>query len=99
MNKLIILATTLLLSTAISYADNHHKKDQPVKDAVEKTASVSQEAYEDTAKNVKKVYRKAKDKTCEMINGKLECTVQKAENKMKNLKDEAIDKANDLTRE
>jgi hypothetical protein len=55
-----------------------------------------QEGAEDAAKNVKKAGRAMKDKACEMVNGKLECVGKKAANKMRNLKDEVEDKANDV---
>lgn len=103
MNKLSILATTLVLATGISYADNHQKNEQSVREKIEKTAikakDTTEEAYEDSTKTVKKVYRNAKEKTCELINGKMECFAQKVGNKAKNLKDEAMDKANDIHQE
>ena len=42
-----------------------------------------------TVDSVKKTYRKAKDKTCEMINGKMKCVEKKIKNKIENLKDKA----------
>lgn len=60
------------------------------------TGEKIQEGAEDAGKNVKKSYREAKDKACEMVNGKLECAGKRAMNKMRNAKDEAKDKANDV---
>jgi S-methylmethionine-dependent homocysteine/selenocysteine methylase len=36
---------------------------------------------------VKKTYRDAKDKTCEMVNGKMKCVGKKIKNKARNAKD------------
>lgn len=55
-----------------------------------------QESAEDAAKNTKKAYRGMRDKTCEMVNGKMKCIEQKAINKAKNAKDEVKDKVNDV---
>ncbi len=38
---------------------------------------------------VKKTYRSSKNKTCEMINGKLECWAKKAANKTRDISDKA----------
>ncbi len=54
------------------------------------------EAVEDTGKSLKKTGRAAKDKACEMVNGKLDCTKQKMVHKMDNIKDEVHDKADDV---
>jgi hypothetical protein len=56
---------------------------------VEKTA---EEAAHDAKKNAKKATRKIKDKTCEMVNGKMECTAKKIKHKAQNAMDEAKDK-------
>jgi hypothetical protein len=37
--------------------------------------------------SVARTYRSAKDKACEMVNGKLECATKKIKNSAKNLKD------------
>lgn len=66
--------------------------------ALEDAKNSTKEAYQDTAKNVKKAYRAAKDKNCEMVNGKLECGVQKAANQIRNATDEAKDKLNDTSK-
>lgn len=42
---------------------------------------------------VKKGYRNVKDKTCEMINGKLDCTMKKVGNKINNATDDVKTKA------
>lgn len=68
------------------------------KSTVEKVKESTSETYEDAKKGVKKGYRNVKDKTCEMINGKMECAVKKAGNTIKNGADEVKDKADDLTK-
>ncbi len=49
-----------------------------------------------TGDNIKRFYRSAKDKTCEMINGKMECVEKKIINKAKNLSDKAKTEAKEL---
>lgn len=39
------------------------------------------------ADSAKKTYRKAKDKVCEMVNGKMKCVEKKIKGKVENLKD------------
>jgi hypothetical protein len=38
--------------------------------------------------SAKKGYRKAKDETCELINGKIECALQKAKHTLQNAGDD-----------
>jgi hypothetical protein len=40
-----------------------------------------------TADSVRQTYRSAKDKGCEMVNGKMECAGKKIKNSARNLKD------------
>lgn len=54
------------------------------------------EMAQDAGKNVKKGYRAAKDKACEMVNGKMECAGQKVKHGAQNAADEVSDKANDI---
>lgn len=56
------------------------------------------EAGRDTGKEVKKGYRAMKDKTCEMVNGKMECAGKKLKHKAENAGDEISDKADDVKR-
>lgn len=67
---------------------------QKVEKGMEKTKEVISETYEDTKKGAQKGYRAVKDKTCEVINGKMECAAQKVSNKVKNAADEVKDKVN-----
>lgn len=49
-----------------------------------------------TIDTVKEGYRNTKDKTCEMLNGKMECVENKMKNKVQTLKDKTSTKANEL---
>ena len=50
------------------------------------------EGASDVKKEVKKGVRSAKDKTCEMVNGKMECAAKKLKHKAQNVGDEVKDK-------
>ncbi len=52
------------------------------------------EAASDTKKAVKKSARKVKDKTCELVNGKMECAGKKLKHKAQNVGDEVEDAVN-----
>ncbi len=61
--------------------------------AEETTLEKAETLTNEAADGVKSTYREAKDKTCEMINGKLECVGQKVKNKALNAKDKVSTKA------
>ncbi len=101
MKKLIITTLTITAFCLPVFADNtadDKTVGQKVEAGYEKTKDAVKEGYEDTKKGAKKAYRGAKDKTCEMVNGKMECAMKKAGNKIGNGVDEVKDKANDLAR-
>lgn len=52
------------------------------------------EGAQDLNKGVKKNARALKDKTCELVNGKMECAGKKLKHKAENLGDEVKDKVN-----
>lgn len=56
---------------------------------VEKT----KEAGRDVSKTAKKGARSLEDKTCEMVNGKMECAAKKLKHGVQNTADEVKDKA------
>lgn len=56
--------------------------------AEESAGEKARETISETKKETKKVYRSAKDKACEMVNGKLQCAGDKVKHKIENLKDE-----------
>lgn len=49
------------------------------------------EAMNDTKRGVQKAGRAVKDKTCEMINGKMECAAQKMKHSIQNTTDSLKD--------
>ncbi|MBC7714620.1 MAG: hypothetical protein H7177_14840 [Rhizobacter sp.] len=75
-----LLATTLMGT----YFVNVSHADETVK---EKAA----EAGNDTTRAVRKGARNVKDKTCEMVNGKMKCAAKKAKHKMQNAGDKVKD--------
>lgn len=67
----------------------------PLKSFAETTVGEKvQEVGQDSAKNVKKGYRAAKDAVC--MKGDVECAAQKAKHKLQNAGDEVSDKADDV---
>ena len=52
-----------------------------------------------TTDAVKKTYRSAKDKTCEMVNGKMECAAKKLKHKGQNAMDKVETKATEVKNE
>ena len=63
-----------------------------------KVVSETAEVARDTGKMAKKKWRAAKDKGCEMVNGKMDCTVKKLKHKGENIKDEVNDKVDDISK-
>ena len=51
----------------------------------------AEEAAKDTGRAVKKGARKVKDKTCEMVNGKMDCAAKKLKHKAQNVGDKIED--------
>lgn len=86
-NKVIM--TVLFLTSFSAVAEND-------KGIVEKTKETTSEAYQDTKKVVKKTANKVSDKTCEMINGKMECAVKKVKHSVENGVGEVKDKVDDV---
>lgn len=86
----------LLFVTAFCFMGLVQADDHTVGDKVDNAGAAVKEAAQDTSKNTKQVYRDAKDKTCTMVNGKMECAGKKAKHKIQNAADEVKDKSNDL---
>lgn len=59
---------------------------------LEKVETKTSEAVDAT----KRAYRSAEDKTCEWINGKMQCFEKKVKNKVKNLSDKTKTKAKEI---
>ncbi|MFN3454060.1 MAG: hypothetical protein ACK41T_03815 [Pseudobdellovibrio sp.] len=64
--------------------------------AEETTMEKAENAANKTADSVKKTYRGAKDKVCEMINGKMECVAKKIKHGAQNAADSTETKAKEL---
>ncbi len=64
----------------------HSYGDETVKQKMEEVGN-------DTRRGTQKAYRKVKDETCEMINGKMECTAKKVKHSIQNAADNIEDKA------
>lgn len=88
--NLVMTCCALMAVTSFAFADASKKT------VTERAGETVSETYQDTKDGVKKTYRKVEDKTCEMINGKMECVAKKVANKTKNAADEVKDKANDV---
>lgn len=81
-NQLVVTLSLILFSSFVHAEETTMEK-------VETSANHA-------ADSVKETYRDAKDKACEMVNGKLECAGKKIKNKAKNLKDKTETKATEL---
>lgn len=64
----------------------------PVLHAEETVGEKISEGASDAGKNLKKAGRKVKDKTCEWVDGKMQCAGKKVKHKMQNMGDEIKDK-------
>lgn len=80
-NKILAAA---LFGALIGFAPAYSFADNTVGEKAE-------EAANDTGRAVKKGARAVQDKSCELVNGKMECAGKKLKNKAKN----AVDKAED----
>lgn len=64
--------------------------------AEEKTMEKVETKKNETVDSVKSTYRDAKDKSCEMIDGKMQCLGKKVKNKAKTMSDKTKTKANEI---
>lgn len=78
MIAIVAFMTSFLLTPQFTYAD----------DSVKETAK---EMANDSVRETKQAVRVIKDKTCEMINGKMECAVQKAKHAVQRGSDKVED--------
>lgn len=81
--KILMIVSTLALGLNIAQAE------ETTSEKIETTANKTTDA-------VKEGYRSAKDKGCEMINGKMECAGKKLKHKAENVKDKAGTKATEI---
>lgn len=80
------LLTAFALAMGLSFT-SHFAFADDVKEDVK-------EAGRDVKKEAKKTGRKIKDKTCEMVNGKMECAKDRVKHGIQNATDEVKDKTN-----
>ena len=78
MKKMNILLLVLSLMSLNALAD------ETIKDKAEELGN-------DTKRSVKKTTRTVKDKTCEYVNGKMECAAQRVKQSMENVGDKVED--------
>lgn len=74
----------LLLTLSIFALANFAQADQTLK-------AKAKEAGNDAARATKQGVREVKDKTCEMVNGKMECAAQKVKHKVQQGADKVED--------
>lgn len=93
--KKVLMTVAVLMMAGSVYADDQKTVSEKASEAAGNAAAATKEAAQDTGKAIKKGGRAAADKTCEMINGKMECAAKKVKHKVQNAADEVKDKAND----
>jgi hypothetical protein len=72
-----VLIFTIMINVSV-----YSIAEETVTEKIETNASKSKDA-------VKSTYRNVQDKTCEMLNGKMECFAKKAKHKVQNVLDKA----------
>ncbi len=75
--QIVLLASVLALGLGFSA-----HAEETVTEKIETSANKAGDS-------IKKGYRSAKDKTCEMVNGKMECAGKKMKHKGQNMMDKA----------
>jgi len=70
-----------------------HAEDSKLEKKADKAGDAISETAHDAKRGTKKAFRNAKDKGCELVNGKMECAAKKVKNKAKDLGDKAEDAA------
>lgn len=86
MKKVILMATIFAFSTFPAVLPRAHAESEVKEDVAE--------AAQDAKKTVRKGARNVKDKTCELVNGKMECAGKKLKHKAQNVGDEVKDAVN-----
>lgn len=79
MSRLALLSMTLTLGLSAAYAAEKTVKEE------------AKETWNDTKRGTKKAVREVKDKTCEMVNGKMECAAKKVKHSIQNGTDKVED--------
>ncbi|MGZ3710703.1 MAG: hypothetical protein ACXVBE_03065 [Bdellovibrionota bacterium] len=86
MKKLILLLAVTAFTAMPGLVPAVHADDGVAADV--------KEGAQDAGKSIRKGARKVKDKTCELVNGKMNCAVKKLKHKAQNAGDEVKDKLN-----
>jgi hypothetical protein len=85
--KKMILALTICAFTAMPVL-------LPLADADESVKSDVKESVKDVKRGARRTTRAVKDKTCELVNGKMECAGKKLKHKVQNVGDDVKDAVN-----
>lgn len=87
--QLLLLAMVILTAAGRNFMNSRLIAEETVlENAENKVNKVTDKS--------KKIYRNAKDKTCEILNGKTHCIVKKIENKINNASDTAKTDVSDI---
>lgn len=87
MKKIVLLATFCALTAVPFYGVPHARAESELKEDMK-------EGMDDVKKSARKQTRAVKDKTCELVNGKMECAGKKLKHRAQDLGDEVKDKVN-----
>jgi gas vesicle protein len=77
-SSILALATLLIIASGQSFADENLK-------------NTTAELGKDTKRGVNNAVREVKDKTCELVNGKMECAVEKTKHSIQRGADKVED--------
>lgn len=88
MNKKMLLVASILCLGVVFNAQAEETVTEKIETQGNKTADA-----------VKKTYRSAKDKTCEMVNGKMECAAKKLKHTGQNAMDKVETKSTEVKNE
>jgi hypothetical protein len=86
-NRMSVTFLTIILSSFVALSGAHSEETK-----TEKAQAASDKAVD----SVKSTYRDAQDKTCELVNGKMECVYKKMVNKSKTAAEKSATKAKEL---
>ncbi|MBO9668351.1 MAG: hypothetical protein J7501_16245 [Bdellovibrio sp.] len=78
-----LLISGIIFATSASFAEDTAKESS--------TTEAVKDAAHDAKRAVKKGAHRVEEKTCEMVNGKMQCVAKKAANRVEETKDEAVD--------
>lgn len=82
--KILTFGIFLMTSLAVSAGSDWEAKKEKMEERTD-------EAVKDTGRGVKSTSRKVEDKTCEMVNGKAECAVERSKHTIQGAGDKVED--------